>query len=766
MGYSGKIMLFFSCLFFPVVLLSQTGDLKGIIYEEKTGEPIIFTSIYLYKTTYGATSDINGYFAIPKIPAGSYTLMVTTVGYDTIRMPIEIKQGESIFKKLYLKESTIILREVKISGKREEARTETRTSVVKITPKDINQIPTIGGTADIAQYLQVLPGVIFTGDQGGQLYIRGGPPVQNKVLLDGMIIYNPFHSIGLFSVFDTEIIKNADVYAGGFGAEYGDRISSVMDIRTRDGNKKRIAGKIGASPFGANLLLEGPLKKQKNPDDGCSSFIFSAKNSYLGETSKTFYNYIDTAGLPFNYQDLYGKISFSGDKGNKANFFGFNFNDKVNYRAVSDFHWNSQGMGTNFILVPSTTPMLIDGIFTYSKYKISFDQANSTPRTSEINGFNMGFNFSYFLGKNEVKYGIEMLGFKTDFNYYNSVDRKIQQTQYTTELGSYVKYKLTKDKFVFEPSIRLQYYASLYEISPEPRLAFKYNALGNLRFKVACGLYSQNLISANSDRDVVNLFYGFLSTPDNLAEDFQGKEIKTKLQKAQHIIVGMEYDITEDLSVNTEAYYKNMPRLININRNKIFDDIPLYADKPDELKKDFVIETGNAYGLDFTLKYDRNDLYIWAVYSLGYIYRDDGINTYIPHFDRRHNVNLLIVYNIGEKWEISTRWNYGSGFPFTKDQGFYELLNFSGGINTDYTISTGDIGVIYGDLNGGRLPAYHRLDLSVKRKFKISKNSVLNADFSIINVYNNENIFYFDRIKREQVNQLPFMPSIGLSMTF
>ena len=193
-----------------------------------------------------------------------------------------------------------------------------------ITPKEIKQLPSVGGEPDLAQYLQVVPGVVFTGDQGGQLYIRGGSPVQNKVLLDGMIIYNPFHSIGLFSVFDADIIRNADVYTGGFGAQYGGRISSIMDITTRDGNKNRLAGKVSATTFGAKLLLEGPIVKQKEEGGGSSSFIFSLKNSYLNQTSKSLYSYIDTNGLPYKFTDLYGKISLNGNNGSKFNLFGFN----------------------------------------------------------------------------------------------------------------------------------------------------------------------------------------------------------------------------------------------------------------------------------------------------------------------------------------------------------------------------------------------------------------------------------------------------------
>jgi len=202
------------------------------------------------------------------------------MGFDSIKTSLTLKSNDIILKNLKLKKSNVSLKEINISAEneKEDMKTETKTAVVKITPKQISQIPSIGGQADLAQYLQVLPGVTFTGDQGGQLYICGGSPIQNEVLLDGMIIYNPFHSIGLFSVFDTDILRNVDVYTGGFGAEYGDRISSVMDISTRDGNKKRLAGKVSVNPFGSKLLLEGPLKSEKNPGDGSTSFILYAKN--------------------------------------------------------------------------------------------------------------------------------------------------------------------------------------------------------------------------------------------------------------------------------------------------------------------------------------------------------------------------------------------------------------------------------------------------------------------------------------------------------
>lgn len=766
--------ILFLFLFFPTVILAQqsTGTIRGFVYDKETGEPVIFTNVVLKGTTYGAATDVNGYYTIIKVPAGDYTISVTYLGYDTLQMPVSVKAGQIVNQKLYIQKSSIKLKTVDISAEKIEARTEVKTSVVKITPKEIKQIPTIGGEPDLAQYLQVLPGVVFTGDQGGQLYIRGGSPIQNKVLLDGMIVYNPFHSIGLFSVFDTDIIRNADIYTGGFGAEYGGRVSSIMDIKTKDGNKKRLAGKVGASTFGAKLLLEGPIKKQSEEGGGSSSFIFSAKNSYLSQSSKLIYSYIDPNGLPFDFTDLYGKVSLNAANGSKVNFFGFNYDDRVRYKAVSNLNWKSYGGGSNFVLVPSGTSMLVEGNFAYSSYLIKLEEGSNPPRQSSIDGFNMGFNFTSFRGDDEIKYGVEILGFQTDFQFYNELNRKIMQKDNTTEFATFVKVKKVLGKLVLEPSFRAHYYASLNNFSPEPRLGLKYNIADKLRFKASGGLYSQNLIQANSDRDVVNLFYGFLSGPDNLPNKFTEKdgsvrEVTHRLQKGNHVIAGFEVDIARNLDFNIEVYNKNFTQLTNLNRNKIFEDNADNASRPDAEKKDFIIETGQARGIDFTLKYEYKRIYVWAVYSLAKVDRWDGIIEYYPVFDRRHNVNLVGTYTFGKdlNWEFDCRWNYGSGFPFTPTQGFYEDVKFSG-INTNYVTANGTLGIQYGDLNSKRLPQYHRFDVTLKRKFEFRKNMTLDAVLSITNVYNRENIFYFDRVKYERVNQLPFMPSAGFTLTF
>ncbi|MEO6168730.1 MAG: TonB-dependent receptor [Chitinophagales bacterium] len=750
------IFLLFSCL--STGLLAQNATVRGLVFEKASGEPVIYTNVLLKATSMGAQTNEDGLYNIVNVPPGSYMIFCTQLGFDTVEIPITVRPNEILNQKIFLEKSAIELENVNISAVREEKKTETAVSMTRITSKDISRIPAIGGEADLAQYLQVLPGVVFTGDQGGELYIRGGSPIQNKVLLDGMTIYNPFHSIGLFSVFETDIIRNVKVFTGGFSAEYGDRLSAVLDVTTRDGNKKQFGGKVAVNPFLSKVVLEGPLKKI-NESGSSVSYMFTGKSSYLDKSSKLFYSYIDTGGLPYSFTDLYGKISLNAANGSKLSFFGFNFNDHVNYQFVSDFDWKSYGFGTNFVIVPGGSKVLIGGTISYSDYNISLQEADGKPRTSGISGFDLNIDFTYFVPNGELKYGFDIGGFRTELEFFNSLGLKIEQNNYTTELSGFVVYKhIFNEKLVLEPSLRLQYYASLPAFSPEPRISLKYNLTDAVRFKAAAGLYSQNFISTKSDQDVVNLFTGFLTAPDGQLLGTNGEPVNSNLQRAYQAVVGIEADLTSNIELTVEPYYKHFGQLININRNKLLPTDP-----------NFEVETGDAYGLDFLVKYDFRKFYLWVAYSLGYVTRDNGEQVYPPHFDRRHNLNIVASYTWGKdkSWEVDARFNFGSGFPFTLTQGFYEQINFLDGINTNYTTQNGNLGIIYDDsLNTGRLPYYHRFDLAIKKKIQISENSMLELNASIINVYNRENIFYFDRVSYQRVNQLPILPSIGASLTF
>ncbi len=762
-------------LFFCTSVFGQ-GTVRGNVYDEDSGEPIIYGTVRLDNSTVGANTNIDGFFSIAGVPAGNYKLIVTYVGYDSLAVDVRIEDGGITYKSLFLKTAGIDLETVQVSAEREKARNEVKISVVTVTPKQIKSLPSTGGEPDIAQYLPVIPGVIFTGDQGGQLYIRGGSPIQNKILLDGMTIYNPFHSIGFFSVFETEAIRSVDVLTGGFNAEYGGRISAIVDIKTKEGNKKRLGGVASANPFQSKLLLEGPLKKLKE-GGGSTSFLLTGKHSYINETSKTLYSYaVDTSlynfanavdtnsnndnlGLPYSFTDVYGKLSFVSSNGSKLNLFGFNFNDRVDFTGFADLKWKNVGVGADFTLIPPTSNMIIGGNITYSNYDVELIELDGIPRTSGISSFSAGLNFKYFGTNTEVDYGIAIDGIATDFKFRNFLGLDFQQKESTMEVAAYGKYKIKVNNLILEPGVRIQYYASQSKFRLEPRFGVKYNTTDKLRFKAAAGIYSQNLISTVNERDVVNLFVGFLTGPEEqILDPKTGMETENRLQTAYHAVFGIEYDVNNNISLNLEPYYKGFTQLINVNRNKIEATDP-----------DYLAESGEAYGIDLSFKYENPSTYLWLTYSHGYVNRDDGEQVYPTIFDRRHNINALLTYSFGPSklWEVSGRWNFGTGFPFTQTQGFYEIEDFDNSISSNPYTNNGDLEIIYSDIrNGGRLPVYHRFDMSLKKTFKFTRYTKLETVLSVTNVYNRNNIFFVDRVTGTRVDQLPILPSFGLILNF
>jgi len=754
-----KILLVTTLLLLTVFSFAQNAVLKGFTYDDANGENLGYCTIQLLGTSMGSLADGKGAFMINKIPQGTYVVKVSFLGYADIYDTLAVVGNNTYTKRYSLKPMSTTLDVVKIQGASQRREQETRTSVISVTPKDMSKMPAIGGQPDFAQYLQVLPGIISTGDQGGQLYVRGGTPVQNMLLLDGVVIYNPFHSIGIFSVFDMDIMSSADVYTGGFGAEFGGRISSVMDIKTRDGNKKQLSGKIDLSNIESQLLLEGPLVKLKDDRKTALSFILSGKGSFLEQSSKLFYPYVGEEGLPYNFLDLYGKMTLSTLGGTKLNVFGFRFDDQVNYSSVANYHWKNWGVGANFMIVPGDVPTTIEGALSYSNYNCLLDDHVYYPKETTMDGFTFNLAFNYYLGKHLLNVGTEVVGYNTDYNYYTRVGLPVDIQDHTTDLSFFAKFKYNlRNKLLVEPSFRLQYYFSVGEVSPEPRLAIKYNVNKRLRFKLAAGLYSQNLIAVSSDQDVVNLFTGFLSSPENtyISPYFRDEKMKSRLQKSQHIIIGAEYDPIPQLTFNMEAYYKNFSQLISANRYKMFEE-----------DKEFIWEKGKAYGGDFSAKYENKGFYVWFVYSLGWVKRDDGKVVYNTHFDRRHNINLLASYSFGKRksWQIDARWNYGSGFPFTQTLAYYPHLN-PGNVNSDFISANEDVYFLLSDLNGARLPSYHRLDLGAKKKFFLGQRQTLELSLSFSNVYNYKNVFYVNRTTNDVIYQLPFLYYFGLTWRF
>lgn len=751
-----SLLLFFLCSSISFAQ-AQTGTIRGKVFDKETGKPVDYANVYVDEESLGSLTDEEGFYNITGVTEGEHVLSFTSIGYDSIGVAFTMRKGQVITQSLYVNTASVTLGDVVVSGKKQVKKKKILVSTVRLTPMDLKALPSTGGEADIAQYLPVLPGVIFSGDQGGQLYIRGGSPIQNMILLDGVPIYNPFHSIGFFSVFETETIRSIDVMTGGFNAEFGGRISAIVDIKTRVGNKKKHSITAGLNPFVGKLLVEGPLVKLKDgTGNGSISYMFTGKQSIIDLTSKQLYSYVPGGQIPFKFNDFFGKISLVSGTGSKFDFFGFQFNDNVAFTDLASYDWKTTGGGMNFSLLPKGSPMVINGRVGYSNYQSKTLSAENAPRSSGINGFNFDLKFTNYGKKSEVNYGLGMNGFKTTFNFVNRYSVPIGQEENTTEINSFVKYKQQLGNLIIEPGFRLNYYASLNTFSPEGRLGMKYNITDYLRLKVAGGVYSQNLTSTVNERDIVNLFVGFLSGPEEtIYKPNSTEKAVHHLQKAWHAIGGLEIDLTSRLELNIEPYIKEFTQLIALNRNKQTVQEP-----------EFVTETGRALGLDFSMKYETPKWYVWGTYSLGKVNRDDGLQVYNTNFDRRHNVNFLTTYSFGhdKSWEGSMRWNFGTGFPFTRTQGFYQDINIQKeGLEYDYLSENGDLGIRYAtQRNDGRLPTYHRLDLSVKKTVKVFKHGSLELTAGVTNAYNRSNIFYFDRVKYKRVNQLPTLPSIGM----
>lgn len=760
------------CLFTAQGLLAQQSLIKGFVKDKESGEPVELANVVIQNTSYGAATDEHGFFFIVDIPPGSYVIEVYRLGYTRHIEDISLDEGETENLFFSLGKTSYALDEVSISAARTKARTQIRVSEIEVRPEDISRLPSFGSMPDIAQHLQTLPGVVSSGDAGGQIYIRGGSPIQNKVIMDGAVLYNPFHSSGLYSVFDLDAVRKTEVYTGGFGAEFGGSLSSVIDVTTRYGNITRYSGKADISTIGSKLLIEGPISRPKPQKKSNSSFLAYYKTSYFDKAAKSIYSYVDR-DLPFSFHDLYGKISLFSKEAFRANIYAFSFQDRSGSEGSAfDYAWKNQGFGSNFYMAPPLSSTLIHIFFAVSGFHMELNEASYTPRESGVNSVNLGIRINNYFGSHYVKYGIEINTLKTEYFYYSTNYNPTEQSNNSSEVAGYFSFFGNYNKFLIRPGLRITLYSALNKVSLEPRISVKYLVTDRFRLKLAGGLYTQNLISAASDRDIINYFRGYLSAPVNIAATKEIRNIDYLLQNAWHVILGTEFEVGNRLFLNLEAYYKGYPQLINYNRDKLLNEFD-YPERPEILTKDFILETGNSRGIETSLDYRSTRFSATLVYSLSKTERTyenpEGEKiTYRPHFDRTHNVNVMgsLYLSRDGSWELNIRWNLGSGFPFTPAKGYYES-NTLDELQIDNPMSqNGSLDLYYGTYNGGQLPAYHRLDASVKKIFELKDNMRIETELNVINVYNQKNIYYVDRANNSIVYQLPCLPGIRLGFTF
>lgn len=760
----GRILILLLLCFVSVgQIVAQNGGIKGYVFDAETGEAIPDAAVLVKGTYYGGTTDDNGFYTIRNIPYGSYVVVARNLAYIQEQETLEI--NSSLAKNVVFRLTRLVvnIEEATVSATKEMYKNRNVSSVHRLSSSTIERIPSFMAKPDLAEYLQVIPGVISTGDRGGQLYFRGGTPVQNLTLLDGITIINPFHSIGFVSVFDTDIIQTVDVYTSGFGSSYGGRVSSVMDVKTRSGNNTHYKGKASVSTFGYGLSFEGPIRKMSEENPSSTSILVSQKRSFIDATRAIFTPFLDSLGIPFSYNDIFGKYTFRNNEGDKFDFTAFHFRDRANYNGVMESSWQNTGARAKYVYSPDNNSSLWESHIAVSEYRGMVKEENVQPRDTRYGAVDIHLTNSHFSEIFDWKAGFGFTSYSTAHEFLGLDSLMKSDKLYTMDADMFFDSKIKLENWIIEPGLHFRFYTNYFDFILEPRLRAKYILNESLSLNMSGGLYSQELLSTMADEDVIKVFQGFKIGVSNVENYFFGNWETSHIQKAWHFAGGLQWLPNNNLRMTTELYVKNFFRLLNYNRHKLYPDRVAYSKIDQYYRKDYIFEKGWAYGLDFLMDYNKDPWSMWLAYSFGIVSRADELISYSPHFDRRHNLNVLGGLKFGKdrKYNLKARWNIGSGFPFTQTNGLYENITFNGQSLQQQVRANGTVGIWYGDVNGGRLPWYHRFDISVQRAWEFKKGRSLQVSVGVMNAYNRANVYYFDRVAYERVNQYPIMPGFG-----
>lgn len=742
-------LLFLLLIFFLLCAASSrstlfaqsTGNLRGLITDSTSGEALTYASVVIKELSAGSYSDSKGYFLMTSVPAGrNLTLIVSYMGYYPRKINFKLEKGKMTHLDIKLVPSSVMLPMVEKVEKRIAEENATDISLQRLTIRDLEMMPK-GVETDIFRSLQYLPGVRSTGDVSARYYIRGGASNQNMVMMNGAVIYNPFHAFGLFSIIDPEMVNNVEFYKGGFTAEYGGRVSSVMNIFTKDGNKNSYSTKLGVSYLSAKALVEGPIPN--------GSFIVTGRKSYSSEIYKKFLN---DKSIPLDFFDLSFKANYSNPEfveGSKITFQGLLSDDRLlnGDPSKADLKWTNSIFGFKWFQL-SDSPLFFELGLSMSRFygEVIPNYSTAKPKRNEVQDVNMRMDCSYIYdSKDELGVGLNIMNLNTKL-FLESMSGAITDVgSYGTNFSVYAKYKFLRfNNLGIDLGTRINLTglsANGGKFFNEPRLSFTYRFLPQIAIKGACGIFQQEITTLSDESEVISLFEPWLIIPEYLSPT-----------NSRHFILGLETNFTEELSLETEAYYKDIKNFPAINDKKVF-----------ESDNDLVSGSGEAYGFEVLLKYKFLDFFFMSSYSMGWTYKTVEGWLYYPKYDSRHSVNLTLEYNFGDDWQASAIWVYNSGLPFTKITGFYDKLEAGDYFNQLNLLTPYQPFLLLGDKNIGRLPDYHRLDLSVSKKFRIAFAN-FSLDVSAINVYNRKNIFYFERNTGKRVNMLPFLPTATLKL--
>jgi hypothetical protein len=729
-------------------LQAQNVVIRGIISDYQTGRVLDMANVTLQPLSgnggSGTTTDGNGLYQFNNVAAGDYLFMVRYIGYEMHLDTLSIGwNSQNILNHVQMRHSLEELEEMTVLGAGGDDVTPGKTT---IRPETFGRAPTPGGSADLASYIQTQPGVVATGDRGGQLFVRGGTPSENMVLMDGTIVYQPFHIVGFFSVFSEDVVSNVDFYAGGFGPRYSGRTSSVMDVRLKNGNLYNQNWSASLSPFVSDLFFESPVRKGK------SSVMASLRGSLIEESSEIYLP--EKQPMRFNSQ-LVKYNSSSGDGINCSALLMRTYDrGKLDFDSEEYFKWSNLVTGSRCAGVSAESMVsFIEFNFGLSHFSNEAGGNEGGVRNSQIFRSHLDINLTQYVGKWRLDYGF-FTNYRTltyDIsNLFVSLDEKEQSFLST---GGYIKVGIpVGEKFSVEPGLSFTSYLNRVPSSLEPRIQFSWQPRGRLNEEIhgALGVYRQPFVGLTDYRDAGSSFTAWMLLPDT-----------DRRMEARHALLGWRQPLGRFLDVSAEGYYKKIENTPVATWSTVA-----------QFTTDLAYANGTVRGVDarFNLNYRNFFMGLGYGYSITEyttaqdhfgIWFGEPVQRYNPSHDRRHQINVQTGFEIG-KFSTNVSWMYGSGFPFTRPMGFDSYFSFE----TRPPDVTGDYGkprVLLDKPFQGQTPDFHRLDISAEQAFDMASIKV-KVQVGAINTYNWENLFYYDVFNQRGIYQLPLMPYLSLKM--
>ncbi len=758
------------CINFPERGQNKEVKISGLITDASTGEALIRTNILLYKDTLslsssplrGAVTNQFGFYVIPDIQPGDYFLIARYIGYKTAVRELKVEGLKPTFSfNIELEPENIKLQEVIVKG---EKKSTPEISTVDISPDLLKKLPSLSGEVDLFRALQMLPGVATVSELSNGLYVRGGSPDQTLTLVDGIIIYNPSHLGNFASTFNSDAIKDVRLIKGAFPAEYGGRLSSVLDVKLRSGTKESNKGIISLGAVNSHASFEGPLGEN-------ATYMISGRKMYYDLFQKKFDK---NSTIPrYNFYDISGKVTRNLSEQSVLFVSGMYSQDNVYSPASSntsyDISWKNFAAGLNWIQINSNS-IFTNSLVSYVDYNFKSIITDSlTPgtlsnyfSTSDLKDFSVRQNVEiHWNESNTSKMGFDLAFHNYHLLYSDLYDPIIETDPFagfdlnSLEGSLYLQNESHITSALFTNiGARVYYFDKQKSLSFEPRISADYSLFSKFRIKGAFAIAHQflHLIVRNDIALPTDLWYP--STKNIIP----GKSIQ--------YVGGFDYTLP-DYYFSIEGYYKSLKNLYEFKNNPSLDP------RKNNIDDQFVKGEGEAYGVEFFINRTLGAFTGWAGYTLSWTREKfDELNAgkvFYPRYDRRHDVSVVLTYEPDERWTFGATWVYASGQGFTLPIGQYLFngtgLEESSGINYNYT-----------ERNGYKLPPFHKLDLSTSYKF-IWAGLKWEAFLNIYNVYNRNNAFarYViyeknaegnDVPKLKQVSLFPVIPMVGIKLEF